>query len=57
MVIYDVLGNEVAELVNEDLAVGSYEVVFDAQRVASGTYYCRLSAGSYIAIRSMLLMK
>ena len=57
MVVYDVLGNEVAELVNENLLAGSYEVVFDAYRLASGAYYCRLDAGSYTATRTMLLMK
>jgi hypothetical protein len=57
MVVYDMLGNEVAELVNEDLAAGSHEVVFSANRMASGTYYCRLNAGSYSAVRSMVLMK
>jgi len=41
--VYDLLGREVAVLVNEWKAAGSYEVVFDAADLASGVYLCRLS--------------
>jgi len=43
--VYDVLGREVAVLVNERQALGSYEVSFDASGLASGVYIYRLTAG------------
>jgi hypothetical protein len=43
--VYDLLGREVALLVNEKKAPGSYEVKFDASGLASGVYLCRLQAG------------
>ncbi len=45
--IYDVLGNEIATLVNENKPAGNYEVTFDAKNLSSGIYYCKLQAGSF----------
>jgi len=42
--IYDVLGNEVATLVNEQKEPGTHTVEFDASELTSGVYFCRLSA-------------
>jgi hypothetical protein len=53
--IYDVLGREVATLVNTRQAPGTYEVKFDGSRLASGVYYYRLTAGSYSATKAMVL--
>jgi len=55
--IYDVLGNEVATLVNEYKNAGSYEVNFDASKVSSGIYFYQLQAGSFIETKKMLLLK
>ena len=44
LVIYDVLGNEVATLVNEEKPAGVYEVEFDASKLSSGIYFYKLSA-------------
>jgi len=44
--IYDVLGNEIATLVNEEKPAGSYEVMFDASGLTSGIYFYQLRAGS-----------
>jgi len=55
--IYDVLGNEVATLVNEEKPAGTYEVNFDASNLSSGIYYYQLKAGSFIQTRKMILMK
>ena len=55
--VYDILGREVAVLVNERKAPGTYEVQFDAAGLASGTYIYRLTAGSVVQSRTMLLLK
>jgi len=55
--VYDVLGNEVATLVNEEQPSGSYEVEFDASGFASGMYLYRLQSGSFIGTKKMILMK
>jgi hypothetical protein len=55
--IYDMLGCEVATLVNEEMKPGSYEMSFGARNLASGTYSYRLSAGSYTEVKRMILMK
>ena len=57
LIIYDVLGNEVATLVNEEKASGSYEVLFDAAELVSGVYIYSLRAGSFAQTRKMILMK
>ena len=55
--VYDIIGNEVATLVNEIKAIGSYEVSFNASRFASGVYIYSLKAGSFVQTRKMILMK
>ena len=55
--VYDVLGNEVATLVNEEKPAGSYEVEFDASSLASGIYFYRLQSGSFNQTKKMILMK
>ena len=55
--IYDVLGNEVATLVNEELTTGEYEVEFNGEGLTSGVYYYQLSAGDFIQTEKMILIK
>lgn len=55
--VYDVLGREVATLVNEAKAPGSYEVTWDAEGLASGLYLYRLQAGSYSETRKLVLLR
>jgi hypothetical protein len=57
LAVYDILGREIEVLVNERKGPGKYEVRFDASRLASGVYFCRLTAGRYVEARKMLLMK
>jgi photosystem II stability/assembly factor-like uncharacterized protein len=57
LIVYDVLGREVAVLVNERKAPGMYEVTFDASGLASGTYLYRMTAGSFQETKPMLLLK
>jgi ligand-binding sensor domain-containing protein len=55
--VYDVLGNEVAALVNEEKEPGEYELEFDGSRFSSGVYYYKLIAGSFSTTKKMILMK
>ncbi len=55
--IYDVLGQEVETLVNEEQNVGRYQVQFDGSRLASGVYFYRLVAGNHVVTKKMLLLK
>ena len=55
--IFDVLGSEVATLMNEEKAPGSYEVFFDAAKLVSGVYIYSLKAGNFTQSKKMILMK
>ncbi len=59
--IYDVLGNEIATLVNEEQPAGIYEVIFNSasgnKYLSSGIYFYKLSVGSFIETRKMILLK
>jgi len=55
--IYNVLGNEIATLVNDVKPAGSYETIFDATHLSSGTYFYKLIAGDYVETKKMVLMK
>ena len=55
--VYDVLGNEVATLIDEYKPAGNYEVEFSANGLTSGIYFYKLQAGNYSETKKMLLMK
>ncbi|MCJ7553749.1 MAG: T9SS type A sorting domain-containing protein, partial [Ignavibacteriaceae bacterium] len=55
--IYDVLGSEVATLVNEEKSVGTYELNWNAANLPSGVYFYRIQAGSFIETKKMVLLK
>jgi hypothetical protein len=55
--VYDMLGREVAVLVNEKRDAGVYEVKFEGSNLASGVYFYRIQAGDYVATKKLLLMK
>jgi len=55
--IYDVLGEEVATLVNEEKPAGNYEVEFNAGNSPSGIYFYKLSAGNFTETKKMILLK
>lgn len=57
LTIYDILGNEIAEIVNEYQKPGEYEVEFDGSKLASGIYFYRLSFGSISISKKMILIK
>ncbi len=55
--VYDILGAEVASLVNEQKTQGRYSVNFDASKLASGVYIYRLQVNDYVSSKKMLLLK
>ena len=55
--VYDVLGNEVAVLVDENKPAGNYEVLFNSGNLASGVYLYKLSFGKLEVVRKMILMR
>ena len=57
LVVYDALGREVSELVNERLSNGSYRVDFNAANLTSGVYYYKLIAGDFSETKAMMLVK
>ena len=67
LAVFDMLGRQVGELVNEKKEAGSYEVKFDASRLASGVYFYRIQArplsptaggsGTFLQARKLLLLR
>jgi hypothetical protein len=55
--VYDVLGREVATLVNEQKVPGSYNVEWNADHFASGVYFYQMKVGSFSDVKKMLLIK
>lgn len=55
--VYDILGNEIKTLVNEEKQMGSYELEFDASTLTSGIYFYQLKADNYIETKKMILLK
>jgi len=55
--VYDILGRKVATLVDETRIAGSYQVIWNANRSASGVYFYRIETGNYCATKKLLLLK
>lgn len=55
--IYDVLGQEVRQLINGYTAGGNHTVIWSPDNVSSGVYFCRMIAGNYTATKKLLLLK
>ncbi len=56
--VYDILGNEIATLINKELSAGEYEVEFSAKSgLTSGVYFYTLRSGAFIQTKKMILMK
>lgn len=55
--VYDLLGNEVATLVNEEKSAGIYNVNFNASNLSSGIYYYKLTAGNNSSVKKMILLR
>ncbi|MFA3784011.1 T9SS type A sorting domain-containing protein, partial [Melioribacteraceae bacterium 4301-Me] len=56
LIVFDVLGKEIATLVNGELDQGEHSVVFNAQNLPSGVYLYKLTAGDFVQTRKMLLL-
>ena len=57
LTVYNVLGQEVARLVNKELAAGTYEYSFDAKNLASGMYVYQLKSDNFVQSKKMMLVK
>jgi len=57
IIVYDALGREVIELVNKQKSAGSYQETFNAAKLASGIYFYRIQAGSFVETKKMILMR
>lgn len=57
LVVYDLLGREVSVLVDEARVAGDHVARFDGSGYASGVYFCRIRSGSFVATKSMMLVR
>lgn len=57
LVVYDVIGNEVAVIVNEAKNAGGYEAEFDGTNLASGTYFYKIESDNFTDVKKMMLLK
>ncbi len=55
--VYDLLGREVAVLVNEDKQIGNYKVEFDAAYLSSGVYFYRMQSGDFFETKKLILLR
>ncbi|NWG29215.1 MAG: T9SS type A sorting domain-containing protein [Ignavibacteriaceae bacterium] len=55
--VYDVLGNEIETLVNEEKPAGAYEITWNASDLPTGVYFYQLQAGDFIQTKKMVLMR
>ena len=57
LIIYNLLGQEMATLVDEENPAGRYEVKWDASRFSSGVYFYRLQAGEFVGVKKLILTR
>ena len=57
LTLFNLLGEEVTTLVNEEKLAGNYTVEFDATNLPSGVYFYKIQAGSFIETKKMILLK
>jgi outer membrane protein assembly factor BamB len=55
--VFNLIGKEMTTLVSEYKNAGNYEVIFNAEKFPSGIYYCRLTAGDFISVTKMVVIK
>ncbi len=57
LTVYNSLGEEVIELLNENMPAGHHQVKFDGSNLSSGLYFYKISTNNYVAVKKMMLMK
>ncbi|MCL5029360.1 MAG: T9SS type A sorting domain-containing protein [Bacteroidetes bacterium] len=57
LIVYDILGREVATLVNEEKRAGTYEATWNAEGLSSGVYFYQLKTGNYVETKKMILLR
>ena len=57
LTVFDISGKQVAELVNNVLEAGTYNIDFDASHLASGTYFYRIETAGFTEVKKMILIK
>ena len=57
LIVYDILGREVAVLVNKQQKPGYYEVSWNAENLPSGIYFYRIQAGVFVEAKKMILLR
>ncbi len=57
IMVYDILGREVATLINKQMPAGTHEVEFDASGLPSGVYFYQLKTGSFTETKKMILLR
>ena len=57
LVIYDITGKQIAKLVSEELAPGFYNITFNGRNYSTGIYFYRLTAGSFVQTKKLILIK
>jgi len=55
--VYDILGNLVTTLVDQQMEAGYHNVIWNANRLASGVYFYTLRSGSYVSTKKLMLLK
>jgi predicted GH43/DUF377 family glycosyl hydrolase len=55
--VFDILGNEIATLMDEEKSVGTYELMWNAANLSSGIYFYQLNSGNFIETKKMILLK
>ena len=55
--VYDILGNEISTLVNEEKSPGSYKISFDGSDLPSGVYFYQLITSDFVQTKKMILLK
>ena len=57
LTVYDLLGRDVTTLVHGTMSVGEHSVTWNAKKVPTGVYFCRMQAGSFVQTRKMMVLK